>query len=76
MRRDRGGRKPSGSFADLIGGPSKSFEKPCARCGQPVASKAKVYCRPCAADRYEETVAANKAKYKAQRLAAKASSST
>lgn len=69
-KRDSGrGRSRFGSFSDLIGGPAKSFEKPCARCGQAVESRAKKYCRPCSADRYDETVAANKAKYKAQRVA-------
>ena len=65
--RDRGSRRPSGSVADLVGGPAKSHEKPCARCGQPVASRAKKYCRPCSADRYDETVAANRERYKAAR---------
>lgn len=65
MRRDRHGRRPSGSFADLVGGAAKSFEKPCARCGQPVSSRRKTYCRPCSADRYDETVAANKVRYRA-----------
>lgn len=64
MRHDRQGRRPSGSLADLVGGPSKSFEKPCARCGQPVASRLRKYCRPCSADRYDEMSAANKARYR------------
>lgn len=65
------GRSRFGSASDLVAAPAKSFEKPCARCGQPVGTRRKRYCGPCAADRYDETVAANRAKYRAIRTASK-----
>lgn len=40
--------------------------KVCKRCKTPIR-RGKTYCAPCASIRYDETVAANKARYKAQR---------
>ncbi len=43
---------------------------PCERCGAKIAgTKRKRFCLPCKADRYDETVAANRIKYKQQKRA-------
>lgn len=62
--RDRGGRRPSGAFADLVGGPASSrIRGHCERCGCGVDKKKRL-CLPCAADQYDEKLAARRARYK------------
>lgn len=60
-------RRTHGSIADLTGDKAKPIVGHCARCNAPLVRRAKRYCLPCASERYEETVAANKAKYKARK---------
>ena len=60
--------KTHGSFADLTGPRGKKPERTCKRCSVllPIqrGGGRKTYCPPCAAERYDETVAANKLRYK------------
>lgn len=67
MSRSFEARRTHGSFAELAGDKAKPIVGACERCGAKLIRRGKKYCLPCANERYDETVAANKAKYKAQR---------
>lgn len=64
-------RRTDGGFAELSGDKGKPIVSKCERCAAPLNKRGKRYCLPCASERYDETVAANKAKYRAQKLASK-----
>lgn len=73
MDRYGGNKRAAGGLAELVGGRARKLERTCKRCGVLLQAShgggRKVYCPPCAAERYDETVAANKAKYKAAKAA-------
>lgn len=60
-------RRTHGGFAELSGDKGKPIVAKCERCSAPLNKRGKRYCLPCASERYDETVAANKAKYKARK---------
>ena len=52
--RNSGSHRPSGSLADVIGGATRSFTKPCATCGQMIGKVRQTYCRPCSSERDDQ----------------------
>lgn len=69
-------RRTHGSFADLSGGKAKPIVGQCLTCGAKLIKRGKKYCLPCYDVRLAENIAKNKARYKAQRIAAKSGAST
>jgi len=67
--RDRGSHRPSGSIADITTKPRNRVRGTCERCGCGVDKKKRL-CLPCAADQYDEKLAARRERAKARRAAA------
>lgn len=61
--RDRGARRPSGSFAELTGKPVNRVRGHCEQCGAGI-DRRKRFCLPCYDERLQANIAANRHKYR------------